>query len=77
MPIAKLLTRRGLTAANTLQEHRTGILNWYDFLISTGRREGVNNKIGAIQRVDYCCRDHDYFIAKLYALHLTKSALIG
>ena len=65
------------TMANTLEGHRTGILNWYDFPISTGRLEGINNKIGALQRMAYGYRDHDYFIAKLYALHLAKFALIG
>ena len=65
------------TMANTLEGHRTGILNWYDFPISTGRLEGINNKIGALQRTAYGYRDRDYFIAKLYALHLAKFALIG
>jgi transposase len=41
------------TMANTLEGHRTGILNWYDFPISTGRLEGINNKIGALQRMAY------------------------
>ena len=65
------------TMANTLEGHRTGILNWYDFPISTGRLEGINNKIGALQRSAYGYRDRDYFIGKLYALHLAKFALIG
>ena len=65
------------TMANTLEGHRTGILNWYDFPISNGRLEGINNKIGALQRSAYGYRDRDYFIAKLYALHLAKFALIG
>jgi transposase len=65
------------TMANTLEGHRTGILNWYDFPISTGRLEGINNKIGALQRMAYGYRDRDYFIAKLYALHLAKFELIG
>lgn len=65
------------TKANTLRGHRNGILYWYDFPISTGRLEGINNKIGALQRMAYAYRDHDYFIAKLYALHLAKFALIG
>ena len=58
------------TLANTLAGHRTGILNWYDFPISAGRLEGINNKIRAIQRSAYGYRDRDYFIAKLDALHL-------
>ena len=66
-----------LTMAKTLQGYRTGILNWYDFPISSGPLEGINNKIGALQRMAYGYRDHEYFIAKLYALHLAKFALIG
>ena len=65
------------TMANTLEGHRTGILNRYDFQISTGPLEGINNKIGALQRMAYGYRDPDYFILKLYALHLAKFALIG
>lgn len=65
------------TMANTLEGHRTGILNWYDFPISTGPLESINNKNGALQRMAFGYRDHDYFIAKLYALHLAKFALIG
>ena len=63
--------------AKTLQAHRTGILNWYDFPISSGPLEGINNKIGALQRMAYGYRDPEYFIYKLYALHFAKFALIG
>jgi transposase len=65
------------TMAKTLQAYRTGILNWYDFSISSGPLEGINNKIGALQRMAYGYRDPDYFIDKLYALHIAKFALIG
>ena len=65
------------TMAKTLQGYRTGILNWYDFPISTGPLEGINNKIGALQRMAYGYRDYDYFISKLYTLHIAKFALIG
>ena len=61
----------------TLEGYRTGILNWYDYPISSGPLEGINNKIGAMQRMAYGYKDKDYFIAKLYALHLAKFALIG
>jgi len=60
------------TMANTLQGHRTGILNWYDYPISSGPMEGVNNKIGALQRAAYGYRDQHYFILKLFALHEAK-----
>lgn len=66
-----------ITMANTLEGYRIGILNWYDYPISSGPIEGINNKIGALQRMAYGYRDKDYFIAKLYALHLAKFALIG
>jgi transposase len=39
--------------------------------------EGINNKIGALQRMAYGYRDKEYFIAKLYPLHLAKFSLIG
>lgn len=65
------------TMATTLQAHRTGIPNWYDFSISSGPLEGINNKIGALQRMAYGYRDPEYFILKLHALHCAKFALIG
>jgi transposase len=65
------------TMAHTLQGYRSGILNWYDYPISSGPLEGINNKIGALQRMAYGYKDKDYFIAKLYALHLAKFLLIG
>jgi transposase len=67
------------TMAKTLQAHRPSVLNWYDFRISSGPLEGINNKIGALQRMAYGYRDQVYFKLKLklYALHLAKFALIG
>ena len=65
------------TMAKTLAAHRSGILNWYDFPISSGPLEGINNKIGALQRAAYGYRDMDYFIDKIYAQHIAKFALIG
>jgi transposase len=34
--------------------------------------EGINNKIGALQRAAYGYRDNQYFILKLFALHEAK-----
>ena len=65
------------TMAKTLQAHRPSVLNWYDFRISSEPLEGINNKIGALQRMAYGYRDQVYFKLKLYALHLAKFALIG
>lgn len=55
--------------ANTLMAYRTGILAWYDCPISTGKVEGVNNKIKVLKRKAYGFRDDAYFNLRLYALH--------
>ena len=49
--------------------HRTGILAWYDCHISTGKVEGINNKIKVMKRTAYGFRDEHYFKLRLYALH--------
>lgn len=63
--------------ANSLQAHRSGLLNWYDFPISTGPLEGTNNKIRTLQRQAYGFRDKEFFKLKIFGLHETKYALIG
>ena len=63
--------------AKTLEDHSAGLLAYYDFKISTGPLEGLNNKIGAMQRQAYGFRDHEYFILKIYGLHKVKYALVG
>lgn len=63
--------------ANTLAAHRAGLLGWYDYPISTGPLEGVNNKIKLCTRQAYGYRNLDFLILKLFALHDTKFALVG
>ncbi len=55
--------------ATTLLAHRRGILAWYDCHISTGKVEGINNKIKVMKRNAYGFRDERYFTLRLYALH--------
>ena len=55
--------------ANTLMLYRSGILAWYDCQISTGKVEGINNKIKVMKRNAYGFRDERYFMLRLYALH--------
>ena len=55
--------------AATVMAHRTGILAWYDCHISTGKMEGINNKIKVMKRTAYGFRDERYFELRLYALH--------
>lgn len=63
--------------AQTLVEHRRGILAYYNCPITTGPLEGTNNKIKTMQRQAYGFRDQEFFKLKIYALHETKYALVG
>lgn len=63
--------------ANTLEEHQEGVLNYYDYRISTGPLEGTNTKIQLMKRQAYGYRDYEFFKLKIHALHETKHALVG
>jgi len=63
--------------ANTLEEHQTGILNYYDYPISTGPLEGTNTKIQLMKRQAYGYRDHEFFKLKILGAHEMKYALVG
>jgi transposase len=63
--------------AKTLRIHRSGLLAYYDYPISTGPLEGTNNKIKTLQRQAYGFRDQSFFILRIYALHSTKYELVG
>src|SRR5579871_210640 len=63
--------------AKTLALHREGILNYYNYRISTGPLEGTNNKIKTMQRQAYRFRDHEFFKLKILALHESRYALVG
>lgn len=60
----------------TLLSHRSGILNWFDYRISTGPLEGFNNKIKVLKRKAYGYRDMEYFALKIYALHENRYGLL-
>lgn len=63
--------------AHTLATHRSGILNYYRYRISTGPLEGTNTKIRVLQRKAYGFRDTEFFKLKIYALHETRYKLVG
>jgi len=63
--------------ADTLTEHRQGILSYYRYRISTGPLEGTNNKIKTMKRQAYGFRDMEFFKLKIMGIHLTKYALVG
>ena len=53
----------------TILAYKRVILAWYDCHISTGKVEGINNKIKVMKRNAYGFRDEEYFKLRLYALH--------
>ncbi len=63
--------------AKTLLAHRAGLLNWYLHPISSGPIEGINNKVGALQRRAYGYRNYEHFKQRLLTLHHTKFTLKG
>lgn len=63
--------------ANTLRMYRSGLLNWYDHPLSTGPLEGINNKIGALQRQAYGYRNFEHLKERILTLHHTKYSLLG
>jgi transposase len=63
--------------ANTLQAHRQGLLNYYDYPISTGPLEGTNNKIQLMKRQAYGYRNHEFLKLKILGIHESKYALVG
>jgi transposase len=63
--------------AKTLAAHRTGLLAYYDVMISSGPMEGTNNKIKTMKRQAYGFRDMEFFKLKILAIHETRHALIG
>ena len=63
--------------AKTLDSHRSGLLAYYDYPISTGPLEGTNNKIKTMKRQAYGFRDHEFFKLKILAIHESKYALVG
>ena len=63
--------------ADTIEEHQKGILNYYDYPISTGPLEGTNTKIQLMKRQAYGYRDHEFFKLKILAAHETRYALVG
>ncbi len=61
----------------TLAAHRSGLLAYYDAMITSGPMEGTNNKIKTMKRQAYGFRDQEFFKLKILAIHETKYALVG
>jgi len=63
--------------AKTLAVHRSGLLAYYDVMISSGPLEGTNNKIKTMKRQAYGFRDMEFFKLKILAIHESKYKLVG
>src|SRR3954465_5764417 len=63
--------------AKTLTSHRSGLLAYYDAMITSGPMEGTNNKIKTMKRAAYGFRDPEFFKLKILAIHETRYALVG
>ena len=63
--------------ANTLREHRQGLLAYFKHRISTGPLEDLNNKIKVLKRQAYGFRDQAYFKLRLYFIHESIPAFSG
>ncbi len=63
--------------AETPAAHRSGLLAYYDAMITSGPMEGTNNKIKTMKRMAYGVRDPEFFKLKILAIHETKYALVG
>lgn len=62
---------------NTIKAYQSGILNWYEHRISSGRLEGINNKIKVLKRMAYGYRDLEFFKLRILAIHEAKYAFTG
>jgi transposase len=63
--------------AKTLAAHRSGLLAYYDAMITSGPLEGTNNKIKTMKRQAYGFRDHEFFKLKILAIHESRYELVG
>ena len=63
--------------ADTLDNHRVGLLNYFKHRITNAAAEGINNKIKTMKRQAYGFRDMGYFKLRLYHLHEQRYAFVG
>jgi len=61
----------------TLLLHARGILRWWQPRLSSGKKEGVNNKITTLTRQAHGDRNGAFSILELLSLHQTRIKLVG
>lgn len=55
--------------ADTMEQHTDGILAYYDYRISSGKVEGINNKIKTIKCQTFGFRDDLFFKLRILSMH--------
>ena len=60
-----------------LARHQEGIFNYFKHRITSGKAEGINNKIKTMFKQAYGFRDMEYLKLRLYNLHNQKPQLVG
>jgi len=63
--------------AKTILARLHAILAWYDYPISTGPLEGVNNKVKVLERVAYGYRDDEFFGLRMLFIHEARFRTTG
>jgi len=63
--------------ANTIDDHREGLLAYFDHRVSTAPLEGLNNKVKVLKRMAYGYRDSEYFKLRLFFIHESSYQLVG
>jgi transposase len=63
--------------AKTLRTHAAGILAYARHRITSGKLEGINNKIKTLTKRSYGFHDENFFILRLLSLHHSKYKLLG
>ena len=63
--------------AKTLRTHASGILAYARHPITSGKLEGINNKIKTLTKRSYGFHDENFFILNLLSLHHSKYKLLG
>ena len=69
----KMLQQMG----KTLAAQRSGLLAYYDVMITSGPLEGTNNKIKTMKRQAYGFRDKEFFKLKILAIHESRYEMVG
>jgi transposase len=69
--------RRAEASGVRMAAHRSGLLAYYDAMITSGPMEGTNNKIKTMKWMTYGFRDPEFIKLKILAIHERKYALVG